>query len=180
MAVSDRGSTTTVKILGKGDFSGSIADVEGFSANEDATPTNWDSLSGGVGDITFSVQEDPSATGSILLTGQEFELYDPFAGTQRGFVENSSVKDGQLQVRASSRAVVLVAERTAVAYTGTVGGALTYYFALCGMTTGFAIDPTIGAIPVTLPSWKERVWDQIRKLAAHYAGVPSRCASLPK
>ena len=168
MAVSDRGSTTTVKILGKGDFSGSIADVEGFSANEDATPTNWDSLSGGVGDITFSVQEDPSATGSILLTGQEFELYDPFAGTQRGFVENSSVKDGQLQVRASSRAVVLVAERTAVAYTGTVGGALTYYFALCGMTTGFAIDPTIGAIPITLPSWKERVWDQIRKLAVIY------------
>lgn len=168
MAVDERGTTTTVKILGDGAFAGSIADIENFSAEEDATPVHWADLGGGVGTLSFEVQNLDGHDGSILLNGQLFELFDPFAGTQRGYIEDLTVRDGALSVRASSAAVALVALRSAAAYGGTLGGALTYYLALCDVTTGFTIDPAIAALPVSLPSWNERVWDQLRKLGVIY------------
>lgn len=162
-------SAVEVKILGDGSFAGAIANVENYSVNEYGSPLSMTNLQAGVGEITFRVIEDPGFDGSVLLSGQPFELRVPYAGRQRGLIDDSTISDDYIMdVTASGALLPLVSERTAEPFSGTLGAALTYYFGICGITTGFQFDPDLALKPVNLPRWTGDVWNQIKKLQAIY------------
>lgn len=160
-------SSVEVEILGDGRFAGSVANITDYSVDESASPLSLSNLQGGVGGVSFQVLEDASFDGSILLAGQPFELRDPYSGIQHGVIDESSVgNDYMLDVTGSTALLPLVSRRDAEAYVGTLGGALVYYFSLCGVTEGFSFDTTISTKPVVLPGWTAEVWTQIKKLQA--------------
>lgn len=160
-------SSVEVEILGDGVFAGSIANIVDYNVQEYGTPLSMTDLSGGVSSVEFSVLEDLSFDGSILLPGQLFELRDPHAGVQRGVIDGaSSVDDYRLSVQANGRLYMLVCEREAAPYSGALSGALLQYFALCGISDGVQFDPDIAAIQVSLPHWVGDVWTQVKKLMA--------------
>lgn len=160
-------SAVEVEILGDGAFAGSVANVTDYSVEESGSPLALTDLSAGVGGINFQVLEEPGFDGSILLSGQPFDLRDPYSGTQRGVIDDASVlNEYTLDVTASTAMLPLVSRRDADAFTGTLGGALTYYFSLCGITEGFQFESAVASKPVTLPGWSADVWTQIKKLEA--------------
>lgn len=160
-------STVEVEILGDGTFAGSIANVAEYSINESGSPISMTDLQGGVGGITFHVNEDPGFDGSILLPGQPFEVRDPYAGRQRGLIDNGTVTDDYgMDVEASGALLPLVSQRVAQPYSGILSGALTYYFGICGIDSGFQFDPDLALIQVDLPYWDADVWTQLKKLQA--------------
>lgn len=160
-------SAVEVEILGDGSFAGARTNIVDFSINEYGSPLSLTDLQAGVGGISFSVLEDEGFDGSILLPGQPFELRDPYAGSQRGIIDDGTATgDGMLEVAASGALLPLVSQRAADPFTGTLGGALTYYFGLCGITSGFQFDVDIATRPVNLPRWVGDVWTQLKKLQA--------------
>lgn len=162
-------STVEVEILGDGKFAGSIANVSAYTVSESGSPLSMTNLQAGVGGITFSVIEDDGFDGSVLLPGQPFELRVPYAGRQRGLIDDAMIADDYIMdVTASGALLPLVSERTADPFSGTLGAALTYYFGLCGITTGFQFDSDIALKSVSLPRWKGDVWNQMKKLQAIY------------
>lgn len=160
-------STTEVKILGDGAFAGAAANVSSYSVQEYGTPLSLTDLGAGVPSISFSVLEDTGFDGSVLLPGQRFELSDPYSGSQHGIIDGGSSNNGyELQVSASGALLPLVSSRSVPAFSGTLGSALISYFAVCGITSGFQLDPDISAKPVDLPAWEGDVWTQLKKLMA--------------
>lgn len=160
-------SAVEVEILGDGRFAGSVANIEDYSISEYGSPLSLTDLQAGVGTIGFSVVEDPSFNGSMLLPGQPFEIRDPWAGRQRGLIDDgTAIDEYMLDVGASGALLPLVSQREAEPFSGTLGGAITYYCGLCGVTTGFQFDPAISFIAVNLPRWKGDVWQQLKKLQA--------------
>lgn len=160
-------STTEVEILGDGRFAGAAANITDFGVTEYGSPLSLSDLMGGVTDVQFGVLEDDGFDGSILLPGQPFVLRDPRAGSQEGVVDGVSSSDGvTLNVRGNGKLLRLVSHRDVPAFSGTLGQALTYYFSLCGIESGFQFDPDISIIPVNLPRWQGEVWTQIKKLMA--------------
>lgn len=160
-------SAVEIEVLGDGAFAGSVANVADYTVSESGSPLSLVNLQSGVGGVSFGVVEQPGVDGSVLLSGQPFELRDPYSGVQRGVIDGATISgEGMMEVQASTALLPLVSERTANAYAGTLAGALTYYFGLCGMASGFQVDPIIGAKPVNLPSWTANVWAQVKKLEA--------------
>lgn len=160
-------SSIEVEILGDGAFAGSVANITDYSVQEYGSPISMTNLAGGVASVDFDVLEDTSFDGSILLPGQPFELRDPRAGAQRGIIDGASSANGYtLKVQGNGRLLNLVCERTAPAYSGSLGQALLNYFRLCGITDGFQIDSDIAVKHVSLPYWTGDVWTQIKKLMA--------------
>lgn len=159
-------SSTEITILGSGKFSGSSANVVDYRVNESAPALDLNDLRGGVGSIEFTVVEDPSRDGTIMLRGQAFRMEEPYAGAINGVIDSTSVIDqAGATVTGSNHLLPLVAERRVAAYSGTLGGALLYYMSLCGVGTGVQIGPNLASIPVNLPSWTGDVWQGIKRLA---------------
>lgn len=74
---------------------------------------------------------------------------------------------GLLSVSGDSALARLVARRNANSVNGTLQTALTYYFGLCGITSGFTIDPTIAAKTVVAPGWfSQDMYTKIKELLA--------------
>lgn len=156
-----------VEILGSGVFSGAASAIGHYSVSEDATPLSMTDLGGGVGGVTFSATEETGFNGSILLRGEPFRLSDPFSGTIDGIIDNLSVsEETSMAIDGSTLLLPLVSVRSAAPYSGTLGGAINTYMALCGITSGIQIDSTIAAKTVALPSWTAEVWTQLKKLGA--------------
>lgn len=160
---------TEITLTGAGRFAGRAANVTTYRVNESTTTLDLNDLQGGVGDIEFTVVEDPTRSGTVLMSGQPFRLTDPYSGAINGVMDQVSViNETGVSVTASTHMMPLVAERNVPAYSGTLGGALRFYMGLCGVTTGIQIDGLLETIPVDLPSWQNDVWQGIKKLCAIY------------
>lgn len=160
-------SSIQVTLDGDGAFAGAAANIVNYSVTEDATSLNLANTQGGVGSIEFTVIEDEGFNGSILLPSEPFTLLDPHAGGLAGIVDSAATSnDAELSITGSTALLPLVAERSVPAFSGTLGGALIYYMSLCGITSGFQMDPVVAAKSVALPSFTGEVWLQIKKLAA--------------
>ena len=154
----------SLNVVGNGHFQGSATNLSTYTVQEDATPLIGDDNSGGVGQINFNVVEDPGAEGTILLLNDTVELIDPFYGRTNGDITSISTSDGVASITANSRLGRLVATRSVQPYTGTLGGAITYYFSLAGITSGFTIDSTITGRSVSYPGFTGDIWDALKQI----------------
>lgn len=161
-------SAVDIEILGDGAFAGSSANVVDYTVDEDASPLALNDLSGGVGGVTFSVVEDTTFDGSMLLPRQPFRLADPNAGSVRGIIDGGVGSDDvQLTVNASGVLLPLVSRRSMPAISGALGSILINWLTACGMgSVPLALDSELALIQLNLPSWEGEVWTQIKKLMA--------------
>lgn len=155
-----------IAVTGNGHFAGARSNLANYSVTEDATPIDANDSSGGVGQINFTAIEDAAADGTILLLNDVVTLTDASNGVTSGIVNNLQVNDSSAAISADSRLGLMVAQITAAPYTGTLGGAFTYYLSLCGIVSGFVIDSTITARSVTYQGFTGNLWDFMRQMCA--------------
>lgn len=134
-----------------------------YTVTEDATPLDPNDLNGGVGQITFAIPERATAK---RLRNRVVNLSHETRGVTSGTTVALSGNGIAVTVTANTPLNRLNVTRQAQPYVGTMGGALRYYFGLCGITSDYSIDPSIDPIPVKLLGWKANVWDQVKKLCA--------------
>lgn len=156
----------TLSVTGNGFYSGSNADLSTYSVTEDSTPIDPSDTSGGTGTIEFTVVEDTSGLGTILLLNDTVQLADQSNGSTQGTVNTVDVTDHIASITADGRLNLLVANVDAAPYTGTLGGAFTYYLSLVGITSSFVIDSTITARAVTFPGFSGSLWDYMKQMTA--------------
>jgi hypothetical protein len=154
----------TLDVTGNGHFAGSNADLSDYSVTEDSTPVDPSDQTGGIGQINFTVVEDTSVLGSVLLLNDTVKLADQSNGSTQGIVSTVNAQDGVASVTADNRLIALVSIVTAQPYIGTLGGALTYYLSLVGIVTGISIDATITGRAVAYSGWTGSAWDFIKEM----------------
>lgn len=139
-----------------------------LSVQEDATPTDPSSSSGGVGSISLSVDDFAYSRrlhGTVLVADNE-------RGKTSGIVRSVSSTDGVLSVEADSALGRFNADMSAPPYSGTLGGAMTAYCALAGVTNNLYVDPTLASIPVVNPGWYGNMWVELKRfLSTHNAEI---------
>jgi hypothetical protein len=158
-----------IAITGNGKFAGARSNLVNYRVTEDSTPLDPSDSSGGVGSLEFSVLEDSDSEGTILLLNDTVELTDGANGRTNGIVDKVDSSNTVATVAASSRLSILIASVTAQPYNGTLGGAITYYLSLAGVTAGFTIDAALSSIPVSFPGWTDEVYQKFKELCPLYA-----------
>lgn len=101
-----------------------------------------------------------------LLLNDVIDLEDGAQGTTRGTINSVNYTDGMLSLAGDSRLAVFVAERSVQPYSGTLGGAFTYYLSLVGITTGFSIDSSIAGRSFKAQGWYGDMWAMMKQLCA--------------
>lgn len=138
------------------------SNISSFSVQEDATPIDPSSSAGGVGQITFTMDETPD---SPLLIG-ELIITDGTRGRTSGAIHTLDSTDGKLSVTADSVLGRFNTDRTALPYNGTLGGAIQAYCDLVGITTDVITDASVSSRAVTYPGWKGNAWTYMKALLA--------------
>lgn len=154
-------------VTGTGHFTGARTNLAGYSITEDATPIDASDSSGGVGQITFDVIEDPAPDGTVLLLNNYVTLTDDAFG--RGMASGkvislSSDVGGQVSVTADARLGGLVVDKSAKPFHGTLGDGFLYYLGLAGITTNISVDSSIINRAVNWPAWKGTIWDYMKQM----------------
>lgn len=155
-----------VAISGNGKFGGHSTSLINYSSQEDSTPINPDDSSGGYGQLQFDAIEDEDSDGSLLLINDDVQLTDGSNGTTGGVVSGIAARDGIVTVTASSRIGILRARAQAQPYTGTLGGAFSYYLSLAGVTSGYFVDTSIANRAVTFLGWNDEVYVALKRMCA--------------
>lgn len=137
-----------------------LSNVKNFSVQEDATPVEPSSSFGGVGRITFNIEETDD---SPLLLG-EVTLADGSKGKTSGSIVGVSSTDGDLSITADSAIGLFNTDRIVPPYVGTLGGAIQYYADLVGITNDVVVDLSVSSRSVTYPGWTGNVWVKIKEL----------------
>lgn len=153
-----------ISVTGNGHYAGSRSDLESYQVTEDSTPLAGDDNAGGVGQLTFNVNEDRSPEGTLLLLNDVVTLRDGTRGTTVGTVTGVGSTNWLATVTADSRLGILTAERQALPYSGTLEGAFRYYLGLADLTTAIVVDPSIATRAVTYPGWFGTIWDFLKQL----------------
>jgi hypothetical protein len=134
-----------------------------YSVSEDATPIDASDSSGGVGQLNISLNENKVLSTQLYLN-DNVTLEDGVNGTTIGTVTSVQTANGVASISGNSKLGLFLADRTAAPYTGTLGGAFTYYLSLVGITSSFTIDSTITGNAVTFPGFTGNVWDYMKKM----------------
>jgi len=139
-----------VKVTGGGSFRGSESSLTDYSVQEAITPLNAAQPSSGVGTISFGATESDD---SLFLIDNGIELTDGARGIVSGTVRSLTTTDFGLNVTADSILSLLNSTRTAEAYSGTLGGLITYYLGLVNIAGGFLVDASITGRTVLVGGW---------------------------
>lgn len=151
-------------------------DVSDFKLREDSQPLNPADSGGSVGDYSVSAKIPElgetifSEYGSRYLLGKRSRLTTRF-GMAYGTITDVSDSDlSMLQVENQTELGSLnVYDVTAPPYTGSLGGLITEYFALIAESApAFTIDPELGELPITAPSWTGEMWFHLKQLCMAY------------
>lgn len=138
--------------------------ISGYSVSEFATSLDPSDMSGGAGQITVNME---SSDASTFARRKEIVIEDSTQGTVKGVVSSTSSANGfNDTLTADSRLIALTYTRTALPYSGTLGGLLRYYFGLVGITNFIAIDPDIDVRPATAPGWNGVVLDAVKRICS--------------
>lgn len=151
-------------------------DVSDFQLREDSQPLNPADSGGSVGDYSVSVvipergETIFSEYGSRYLIGKRSRLTTRF-GVAYGTITDVSDSDiSLLQVENQTELGSLnVYDVTAPPYTGSLGGLIAEYFGLIAESAPpFTIDPELGELPITAPSWTGEMWFHLKQLCMAY------------
>lgn len=152
----------TIEIYGTGSFKGASSNLGSWSLRTDSTPLNPADSSGGVQELRFEAISNPDTP---YLYRSSFE-FSSDQGALSGVITKVSDSDGFTSVDAVSHISLLVADRTIPPYVGTLGGALPFYFAECGVPGAVIVDPTIADRVVQYPGGKQDMWTWIKDICA--------------
>lgn len=152
-----------LKVTGNGYFAGSATALESYSTTEESTPIDPSDSSGGTGQVNFSVVDDPE--GTIFLLNDTVELTDGSNGRTQGVVNGVSGANGLASISADSRLSLLVADRTAEPFVGTLEAAFRYYLSIADITNRIVVDEAIANRPVVFPGWTGNIWDAMKQMA---------------
>lgn len=136
--------------------------VTTYSVVEDSTPVAPDDTTGGYGQMTVEGRQPDLPR---YLRGQLVTLVDGAQGETAGIVRSMNGNGFKIQFQGDSYLAKTAVKRQAQPYTGTLGGALNGYLALCGINGGIVIDPALADRHVDLLGWNGVVYDQLKKLA---------------
>lgn len=161
-----------ITVAGNSAYSGASSNLSDYSAVEDATPLNPALSSGGVGRLTFSIVENPSALGTITLLDDELTLVDGSNGTTTGVVTGLDASNGIVSATADSRLTSLLSTRSAAPQNMTMEQTFRYYLGLGGITTGIVFEePSVAsyryatAALIPTPGWTDVIFDKLRQFA---------------
>lgn len=146
--------------------------ISGYTAVEDATPIDPAKSAGGVGQLSFSVIEDPDANGTVTLIDATVNMSDGEKGTTVGVISSIDMDSGIANISADSRLTALLNTRTAAPMATTMEQTFRYYLSLANITSGIVFelpeDVTyrygVNAI-VPTPGWRGVVFDYLRDFA---------------
>lgn len=156
----------TLKVKGNGHFQGAETNLTAYSVSEDSTPIDANDSSGGTGQATFTLTEDDSSTGSILLYGDTVELEDGSNGRTAGRVSSIRGSNGSVAITATSRLNSLVIDCTMPSFVGTLADAFRAYAAVGNITEGIIVSSLLDGRKVTLPAWTGNLWDRLKQLCS--------------
>lgn len=154
-----RNSGTFVRIGG-----GAPLDLISYSIVEDSSPIDVADSSGGVQQATFTIR---TPDGWKTFRGKSAVIQDATEGTTQLIVTDISNNRGVLTVTANSMLAKTAVTRTMQPYTGTLGGAITYYLSQVGIaSSSISIDASLMNIPVTFEGWYGEVYLFVTKMLA--------------
>jgi hypothetical protein len=163
------------KITGNGAFNGVSTSIADYNATEDATPTDPNDTSGGVGQLQIAVIEDPKGVGGTLsLLSDAVTLSDGNNGTTTGVVNQLSTNDGVSTVTANSRLSLLLNPTLVPPTSGTLEQVFRFYLSIAGITDSIVFTDGAYLVPSTTalsyPGWKGNMWDNMRQWAQAIGG----------
>lgn len=136
-----------------------------YTSTEDITPVDGGDSSGGTGQVTFAVQEDPDINGTVLTYDREIQVVDTQQGTAVGRITSIGNSDGVSQITAMGKLSALVAEATVPPFTGTLGNAFRSYLGRVGITSGeIDVDSSINSRAVIFPGFQGDVWTYLKDM----------------
>lgn len=140
-------------------------DASDYSVAEDSTPLDPADTGGAVGQFTISL---PVGEGSKYARGRVVDLADGTRGKTQGIADSVSGDQLSTTIVVNSRLIALNVVRTAQPYRGTLNGAFTYYFGLCGITENIVFSPDMPTVNVVFGGWTQNVWLNVKALCASY------------
>jgi len=144
-------------------FLGGSENIKTYSVQEDATPTDPNSSAGGVGQITFGVNED---TETLHLLQETITLSDGNNGKTQGVIRNLSNSNGDVSITADSILSLFNSDHTVLPFIGTLAGAFQAYCNVVGITNQLSVDAAISGRSVVYPGWTGNVWTRIKQICA--------------
>jgi len=138
------------------------SNVKNFSVQEDATPIDPANSSGGVGRISFGLNE----TANTVLALGATALVDGTRGKTSGYVRSISFKNGDATISADSVLGLFNTERTVQPYVGTLGGAIQHYCDVVGITNDVVVEASVTGRSVIYPGWRGNAWVYMKQLLA--------------
>jgi len=144
-------------------FLGGSENIKTYSVQEDATPTDPNSSAGGVGQITFGVNEN---TETLHLLQEIITLSDGNNGKTQGVIRNLSNSNGDVSITADSILSLFNSDHTVLPFIGTLTGAFQAYCNVVGITNQLSVDAAISGRSVVYPGWTGNVWTRIKQICA--------------
>lgn len=140
-----------------------------YSVVEDSTPIDIADTTGAAGQITITGMSDRMLTpiAAKRLYRKRLRVTDLGLGFTEGIVRvPSGGKKGTISLTADLRTALLVAQRTAQPFDGSVTGYVEYLLGLVDITDGYVIDPSFDAVSCTYPGWEGEVYLKMKQLCA--------------
>lgn len=137
-----------------------ISNIKDFSVQEDATPIEPSSSSGGVGQISFGLNE---MTDTPLMLS-EITLVDGYRGKTSGSITELSSSNGDVTVTADSVLGLFNTDRTVAPYVGTLAGAIQFYCNEVDIDNPVVVDASFATRPVIYPGFKGNVWVHLKQI----------------
>lgn len=137
-----------------------LYNIKNFSVQEDATPIEPSSSFGGVGQISFGINESHDTP---LMLG-EITLVDGSRGKTSGSITSLSSSNGDVSVNADSIIGLFNTERTVNPFVGTLSAAMQYYCNVVGIQNILVVDETIASRSVIYPGFVGNVWVHIKEI----------------
>lgn len=137
-----------------------IRNIRNFSVQEDATPIHPADSSGGVGRITFDINESRDTR---MMVGQ-VTLVDGSLGKTSGTVKSVANQNGLVSVVSDSILGLLNTDRIVAPYIGTLAGAVQHYCDIVGITNDVTVESSLASRPVVYPGWSGNVWVALKEL----------------
>lgn len=138
-----------------------LRNIRNFSVQEDVTPIEPSSSAGGVGRITFGIDEDSDTR---LMIG-DVTLVDGSRGKTSGVVRSLSASDGNADVVADSVFGLWNVEATFPPFYGTLGDCIQFYCDFVGIENNLFFSEDVDSEKIVeYPGYRGNVWVHLKEI----------------